>query len=49
MARLGRMLSALDRKRTPVHVTPVARRMIESMAAARVNRLSAVANRCLSW
>jgi len=34
MARLGRMLSALDRKRTPVHVTPVARRMIESMAAA---------------
>ena len=34
MARLGSMLRALDRKRTPVHVTPVARQMIESMAAA---------------
>lgn len=34
MARLGRMLRALDRKRTPVHVTPVARSMIEAMAAA---------------
>jgi hypothetical protein len=34
MARLGRMLRNLDRKRTPVHVTPVARDMIEGMAAA---------------
>ena len=34
MARLGRMLRALDTKRTPVHVTPVARQMIEAMAAA---------------
>ena len=34
MARLGQMLRALDRKRTPVHITPVARQMIESMAAA---------------
>jgi acetylornithine deacetylase/succinyl-diaminopimelate desuccinylase-like protein len=33
MARLGTMLRALDRGRTPVHVTPVARQMIESLAA----------------
>jgi len=34
MARLGEMLGALDRERTPVHVTAVARQMIEAMAAA---------------
>ena len=34
MARLGRMLRDLDRHRTPVHITPVARRMIEAMADA---------------
>ena len=40
MARLGKLLSDLDRKRTPVHVTPVARAMIEAIAAAvpRPNR-----------
>jgi acetylornithine deacetylase/succinyl-diaminopimelate desuccinylase-like protein len=40
MARLGKFLSDLDRKRTPIHVTPVARAMIEGMAAAvsRPNR-----------
>jgi len=40
MARLGKFLSDLDHKRTPVHVTPVARAMIEGMAAAvpRPNR-----------
>jgi acetylornithine deacetylase/succinyl-diaminopimelate desuccinylase-like protein len=40
MARLGRLLSDLDRKRTPVHVTPIARAMIEAIAAAvpRPNR-----------
>jgi acetylornithine deacetylase/succinyl-diaminopimelate desuccinylase-like protein len=32
MARLGAMLRALDRKRTPLHVTPVARTTIEAMA-----------------
>jgi acetylornithine deacetylase/succinyl-diaminopimelate desuccinylase-like protein len=32
MARLGRFLRDLDRKRTPVHVTPVARAMLEGMA-----------------
>ena len=34
MARLGRLLRDLDRRRTPVHVTPVARAMIEGIAAA---------------
>jgi len=34
MARLSAMLRALDRKRTPPHVTPVARAMIEAIAAA---------------
>jgi acetylornithine deacetylase/succinyl-diaminopimelate desuccinylase-like protein len=40
MARLGRFLTDLDRKRTPVHVTPVARAMVEAMADAvpRPNR-----------
>jgi acetylornithine deacetylase/succinyl-diaminopimelate desuccinylase-like protein len=33
MAKLGRALSRLDRKRLPVHVTPVARRMIETIAS----------------
>jgi acetylornithine deacetylase/succinyl-diaminopimelate desuccinylase-like protein len=32
MARLGRFLSDLDRKRLPVHVTPVAREMIGRIA-----------------
>ena len=33
MARLGRFLRDLDRKRLPIHVTPVAREMLERMAA----------------
>ncbi|MGA2321528.1 MAG: M20/M25/M40 family metallo-hydrolase [Solirubrobacteraceae bacterium] len=32
MAKLGRLLSRLDRQRLPVHVTPVARSMVESIA-----------------
>jgi len=32
MARLGRMLSDLDRERMPIHVTPIVRRMIEMVA-----------------
>jgi acetylornithine deacetylase/succinyl-diaminopimelate desuccinylase-like protein len=32
MARLGRLLAQLDRARLPVHVHPIARRMIETMA-----------------
>jgi acetylornithine deacetylase/succinyl-diaminopimelate desuccinylase-like protein len=33
MGKLGRLLSALDSRRLPVHVTPVARSMIEAIAA----------------
>lgn len=33
MAKLARMLHKLDRHRLPVHVTPVARQMIESMTS----------------
>jgi acetylornithine deacetylase/succinyl-diaminopimelate desuccinylase-like protein len=33
-AELGRLLLRLDRLRTPIHVTPTVRMMIESMAAA---------------
>jgi acetylornithine deacetylase/succinyl-diaminopimelate desuccinylase-like protein len=32
MAKLARVLDALDRSRTPTHITPVARRMIESIS-----------------
>ncbi len=34
MGRLGRLLHALDQRRLPVHVTPVARMMIEAIADA---------------
>jgi len=34
MAKLARLLQRLDRRRLPVHVTPVTRRMLETMAAA---------------
>ena len=34
MAKLGHLLRQLDRHRLPVHITPVARRMIESITAA---------------
>jgi len=33
MGRLGRLLTSLDRRRLPVHVTPVVRSMIDAMAA----------------
>jgi acetylornithine deacetylase/succinyl-diaminopimelate desuccinylase-like protein len=46
MARVGRLLRDLDRKRTPVHVTPVARQMIETMADA-VPRATATVLRAL--
>jgi len=32
MARLGRLLTDLDRKRMPIHVTPIVRIMIETIA-----------------
>ena len=40
MARLAKFLRDLDRRRTPIHVTPIARAMIEGIAAAvpRTNR-----------
>jgi acetylornithine deacetylase/succinyl-diaminopimelate desuccinylase-like protein len=34
MARLGQVLERLDRRRLPVHVTPVVRQMVEAMAVA---------------
>ena len=34
MARLARMLEALDRERTPIHITDLARQMFEPLAAA---------------
>jgi len=34
MAKLARLLKRLDRRRLPVHITPVARRFIETMAAS---------------
>jgi acetylornithine deacetylase/succinyl-diaminopimelate desuccinylase-like protein len=46
MARVGRVLQDLDRKRMPVHVTPVVRQMIESMSAA-LPRTHAAALRAL--
>jgi acetylornithine deacetylase/succinyl-diaminopimelate desuccinylase-like protein len=33
MGKLGRVLGALDRRRLPVHVTPVTRSMVEAIAA----------------
>ena len=33
MGKLGRLLNALDRRRLPVHVTPVVRSMVEAIAA----------------
>jgi acetylornithine deacetylase/succinyl-diaminopimelate desuccinylase-like protein len=33
MGRLGRLLAALDRRRMPVHVTPVVRSMLDAIAA----------------
>ncbi len=33
MSRLGRLLGALDRNRLPIHVTPIVREMIETIAA----------------
>ncbi|MBN2003189.1 MAG: hypothetical protein JXA21_07505 [Anaerolineae bacterium] len=35
MAKLGRALQILDRKKLPVHVTPVMRQMIETAAKAQ--------------
>jgi acetylornithine deacetylase/succinyl-diaminopimelate desuccinylase-like protein len=42
VARLGRLLSDLDRKRMPVHVTPVVREMVEAIAAELPRRQAAI-------
>ena len=42
VARLGRFLSDLDRKRMPVHVTPVVEEMIQAIAAALPRRHAAI-------
>ncbi|MCZ7542531.1 MAG: M20/M25/M40 family metallo-hydrolase [Anaerolineae bacterium] len=47
MARLARFLDALDRQRLPVHVTPPARHMFETMAAALPDAEGAALRRLL--
>ena len=47
MARLGEMLRALDRKRTPPHVTATARAMVEAIAEALPRSKAAVLRRLL--
>jgi acetylornithine deacetylase/succinyl-diaminopimelate desuccinylase-like protein len=42
VARLGRFLSDLDKKRMPVHVTPVVEEMIQAIAAALPRRHAAI-------
>ena len=42
VARFGKLLRDLDRKRTPVHVTPVAREFVERIAAALPRREATV-------
>jgi acetylornithine deacetylase/succinyl-diaminopimelate desuccinylase-like protein len=39
--KLGRLLSRLDRRRLPVHITPVARSMVEAIAAEVPSALAA--------
>ena len=47
MARLAKLLLSLDQHRLPVHVTPVARQMFESIAAATTSPLSFVFSQLL--
>jgi acetylornithine deacetylase/succinyl-diaminopimelate desuccinylase-like protein len=42
VARLGKLLRDLDRKRTPVHVTPVVREFVERVAAELPRKEAAV-------
>jgi acetylornithine deacetylase/succinyl-diaminopimelate desuccinylase-like protein len=48
MAKLARMLQVLDRRRLPVHVTPVARQMIEAMASILPQAQGMVVRRLLN-
>jgi len=47
MARLGKLLRTLDRRRLPVHVTPVARNMIEQTAVELPRPTGALLGRLL--
>ena len=42
VARLGKLLRDLDRKRMPVHVTPIVRELVETIAAELPRRQAAV-------
>ena len=42
VARLGKLLRDLDRKRMPVHVTPLVRELVETIAATLPRRQAAV-------
>lgn len=48
MAKLGRLLQQLDQHRLPVHVTPVARQMIETMASAMPFPISLILRQLLN-
>lgn len=48
MAQLGRLLQRLERRRLPVHITPVARHMFEAIAAALPLPTSAIIRQLLN-
>ncbi len=48
MAKLARLIERLDRRRLPVHITPVARRMFETIAAALPLPLGAIVGQLLN-
>lgn len=48
MAQLGQLLQRLDRRRLPVHITPVARHMFESIATALPLPTSAIVRQLLN-
>ena len=47
MAKLGQVLVRLDKHRLPVHITPVARQMIEAMAAHLTPPIQLIFNQLL--
>jgi len=47
MARMGQLLQTLDTQRLPVHITPVPRRMLETMASALGGDMGRVLERLL--
>jgi acetylornithine deacetylase/succinyl-diaminopimelate desuccinylase-like protein len=48
MAKLARLLQQVDRRRLPVHITPVTRQMIETMASALPFSMSLVLRQLLN-